>query len=91
MSVQHGQVGNFKVLDLLDIAWQQVGNLQCQCSMGRLATLKCWILLDSAVLEDGQVQLEPVQIGVAGQPLASELGWFDECSWLLWQICKVAR
>ena len=63
MSVQHGQVGNFKVLDLLD----------------------------SAVLEDGQVQLEPVQIGVAGQPLASELGWFDECSWLLWQICKVAR
>ena len=24
----------------------------------------------------------PVQIGVAGQPLASELGWFDQCSWL---------
>ena len=25
----------------------------------------------------------PVQIGVAGQPLASDLGWFDQCSWLL--------
>ena len=31
-----------------------------------------------------------MQIGVAGQALASELGWFDECSWLLWQICNVA-
>ena len=40
-----------------------------------------------------------MQIGVAGQPLASDLGWFDQCSWLLcfkawsvglWQICNVA-
>ena len=62
-------------------------------------------LLDSAVLEHGQVgrlqicnqDLQLVQIGVAGQPLASELGWFDQCSWLLstprlavWQICNFA-
>ena len=24
-----------------------------------------------------------MQIGVAGQPLASELGWLGQCSWLL--------
>ena len=73
--------------------------------------------LVSAVLEHGQVgrsylqhlavarsvlqdlQLEPC---AAGQPLASELGWFDQCSWLLstprlavWtldlQCCNLAR
>ena len=55
MSVQHGQVGNFKVLDLHDIAWQQVGNLQCQCSMGRLATLKCWICLTVLGRRSGSV------------------------------------
>ena len=47
-----------------------------------------------SVLQD--LQLEPC---AAGQPLASELGWFDQCSWLLfnpncsvglWQICNVA-
>ena len=33
------------VADLDRFAWQQVGNLQCLCSMGRLASLKCWVCL----------------------------------------------
>ena len=85
--------------DLDRFAWQQVGNLQCLCSMGRLASLKCWICLTvqcwsmvrlagAATSCSGQIcfatktcSWKPVQIGVAGQPLASELGWFDQCSW----------
>ena len=93
-SVGLGLICNVATLPGDSFAWQQVGNLQCQCSMGR----------GSAVLEHGQVgrgcrfatscsgqicfatktcSWNPVQIGVAGQPLASELGWFDQCSWLL--------
>ena len=57
-------------------AWQQVGNLQCQCSMGRLASLECWI--------SGQICFAiRTCSSCAGQSLASELGWFDQCSWLL--------
>ena len=49
VSVQHGQVGKFKVLDLLD----------------------------SAVLEHGQVGSCAGSWAASG---ASELGWFDQCS-----------
>ena len=73
-------------------------------ALGCLADFQVLDLLDSAVLEHGQVgrgcrfatscsgqicfaiktcSWKPVQIGVAGQPLASELGLFDQCSWLL--------
>ena len=91
--MQHGQVGKFKVLDLLDSAVLEHGQVGRGC---RFAT-SC----------SGQIcfatktcSWKPAQIGVAGQPLASELGWFDQCSWLvstprlcsvgLWQICNVA-
>ena len=69
VSVQRGQVGMFKVLDFLDSAvleHGQVGRFPTFCS-GQIcfASKTCnW---------------NPVQIGVAGQPLASELGWFDQC------------
>ena len=35
------QICNVATLPGDSFAWQQVGNLRCQCSMGRLASLKC--------------------------------------------------
>ena len=44
-SVGLWQICNVATLPGDSFAWQQVGNLQCQCSMGRLASSKCWICL----------------------------------------------
>ena len=58
-----------------------------QCSVGAWSG---WQGLQIATSCSGQIctatktcSWNPVQIGVAGQPLASDLGWFDQCSWLL--------
>ena len=92
MSVQRGQVGKFKVLDFLDSAVLEHGQVGRGC---RFAT-SC---SGQICFASKTCNWNPVQIGVAGQPLASELGWFDQCSWLLfnpncsvglWQICNVA-
>ena len=92
VSVQRGQVGKFKVLDFLDSAVLEHGQVGRGC---RFAT-SC---SGQICFASKTCNWNPVQIGVAGQPLASELGWFDQCSWLLfnpncsvglWQICNVA-
>ena len=90
VSVQRGQVGKFKVLDFLDSAVLEHGQVGRGC---RFAT-SC----SGQICFASKTNWNPVQIGVAGQPLASELGWFDQCSLLfnpncsvgLWQICNVA-
>ena len=58
-----------------------------QCSVGAWSG---WQGLQIATSCSGQIctatktcSWNHVQIGVAGQPLASDLGWFDQCSWLL--------
>ena len=117
VSVQHGQVGKFKVLQ--DVAnLQAPANLMLQhCTSSKSNTLNLptcmlhWqvsnLLPSKAVTWQGcnianqpksTLPLQDVaapanltmlqhctvkQIGVAGQPLASELGWLDQCSWLL--------
>ena len=91
-SVQRGHVGKFKALDFLDSAVLEHGQVGRGC---RFAT-SC---SGQICFASKTCNWNPVQIGVAGQPLASELGWFDQCSWLLfnpncsvglWQICNVA-
>ena len=86
----------FKVLDLLDSARLEFGQVGRGCRFATFCTgrmfcnqdLQLDLCADSAwadwqewpdlfCLQD--LQLE--HIGVAGQPLASELGWFDQCSW----------
>ena len=69
-------------------AWQQVGNLQCQCSMGRLASLKCWICLTvqcwSMVRLAGAADLQHLAVArsaLLSRPAVETL--FDQCSWLL--------
>ena len=69
-------------------AWQQVGNLQCQCSMGRLASLKCWICLTvqcwSMVMLAGAADLQHLAVArsaLLSRPAVETL--FDQCSWLL--------
>ena len=125
VSVQHGQVGKFKVL-------QDVANLQApanltmlqHCTSSKSNTLNlptCPCCTDTASFQPVAKQschlarlqhckstkvntaparccksaapanltvlqhctVKQIQIGVAGQPLASELGWLDQCSWLL--------
>ena len=107
----------FKVLDLLDSARLEFGQVGRGCRFATFCTgrmfcnqdLQLDLCADSAwaggqewpdlfCLQD--LQLE--HIGVAGQPLASELGWFDQCSWCFqlqglqcWtldlQCCNLAR
>ena len=76
MSVQRGQVGKFKVLDFLDSEVLEHGQVGRGC---RFAT-SC---SGQICFASKTCNWNPVQIGVAGQPVASELGWFDQCSWLL--------
>ena len=73
MSVQHGQqVGKFKVLDLLQRsvgAWSGWQGLQ-------ISNILQWP--DLLYFQDLQY------VGTCVDwSLASELGWFDQCSWLL--------
>ena len=71
MSVQHGQVGKFKVLDLLDSAVLEHGQVGRGCRFATSCSGQiCFTFQDS---------WNPVQIGVAGQHLASEsaLGCFQ--------------
>ena len=153
VSVQHGQVGKFKVLDLLasavlehgevgrgcrfatfctgrmfcnqdlqldlcadsagqgvarsvlpsrlswnvatlsgdSFAWQEVGNLQCQCSMQHGQDSAAWLgwLQICNILQwphlfcNQDLQLEPCADWCSWAASGSDLGWFDQCSWLL--------
>ena len=152
VSVQHGQVGKFKVLDLLDsaalehgqvgrgcrfatscsgqicflprpavgslcrfswagsgqicfasrpswnvatlsgdsFAWQEIGNLQCQCSMQHGQDSAAWLewlqicnILQWPHLCNQDLQLEPCADWCSWAASGSDLGWFDQCSWLL--------
>ena len=89
MSVQRGQVGKFKVLDFLDSAVLEHGQVGRGC---RFAT-SC----SGQICFASKTNWNPVQIGVAGQHLGSEsaLGCFQhkglQCWTLDLQCCNLAR
>ena len=84
-SVGLWQICNVATLPGDSFAWQQVGNLQCQCSMGRLASSKCWICLTvqcwSMVRLAGAADLQhlavarPALLSRQLEPCADWCGW----------------
>ena len=71
-------------------AWQQIGNLQCQCSMQHGQDSAAWLewlqicnILQWPHLCNQDLQLEPCADWCSWAASGSELGWFDQCSWLL--------
>ena len=81
-SVGLWQICNVATLPGDSFAWQQVGNLQCQCSMGRLASSKCWICLPvqcwSMVRLAGAADFQHLAV--------ARSAFFKTCSWIFVQI-----
>ena len=72
-------------------AWQEVGNLHCECSMQHGQDSAAWLgwLQICNILQwphlfcNQDLQLEPCADWCSWAASGSDLGWFDQCSWLL--------
>ena len=73
MSVQHGQVGKFKVSDLLDSAVLEHGQVGSGCRFATSCSAQICFATKTCSWKPVQIGVAG-QVGVAGQPLASELG-----------------